>query len=372
MVTDPQYSSHEEQRRTLGYRNNRRITIDFKRLLLRLIGRNLVLDAMLEPFLIKELAYCKASFHTKSELHHCMYRLYSKTNGTSHERLFNRLCRGNPKRLLQDLRSMLDGQLIKDNILERASNDNADDTEALLTRLKDRYIFDGYIDFPYIINASLIDALVLDLINSPEAIFKCRDQSSCLPGLFRFQDLKPGIVVAKTGLDSSGTRSIIKSSIANKLDALTEFFMLLAKYLMQSNDAILKHRSAWWSFPSDEPSSVCAQQFHYDCDSIKWVKFFVYMSDVGARNGPHTAIKCTHTPKSKDWELVRSGYVRHSDEKIMSSLGSNQVKETFTRAKGSIIIGDTRCWHKGERVIEGTRIMADFVFLCHPLSLESQ
>ena len=139
---------------------------------------------------------------------------------------------------------------------------------------------------------------------------------------------------------------------------------------MDSKQAIKKDISAWWTFPSPSASSECAQLYHFDCDSLKWVKFFIYLSDVDNLNGPHMSIKRTHIPGSKSQKLLNKGYVRHSDNDILRTLSPGQQEVEYSLKRGSIFAADTRCWHKGKPVQKQYRIILELVYLSHQLSRE--
>jgi hypothetical protein len=80
----------------------------------------------------------------------------------------------------------------------------------------------------------------------------------------------------------------------------------------------LRSVQLWVSNPGlpDFPSSEAAQQFHYDLDTLKWIKVFVYLSDVTMESGPHCALLGTHLPGSKNSALAARMYERISDEDI--------------------------------------------------------
>jgi hypothetical protein len=51
----------------------------------------------------------------------------------------------------------------------------------------------------------------------------------------------------------------------------------------------------WWNTAfSDSPDSEAAQYFHFDLDRVKWVKFFIYLTDVTPDSGPHFFIAKSH------------------------------------------------------------------------------
>jgi hypothetical protein len=105
---------------------------------------------------------------------------------------------------------------------------------------------------------------------------------------------------------------------------------------------------------SIHPSDASAQTFHFDLDRVKWLKIFVYLSDVNKENGPHYYIKGSHLPGNKPKELLDRGYSRISDIDMMNFYDDSSLVEVTGEA-GSVIVGDTKCWHKGSPVKEGCR-----------------
>ncbi len=122
----------------------------------------------------------------------------------------------------------------------------------------------------------------------------------------------------------------------------------------------LWHLSMWWSFKIKNPSDIAAQYFHYDLDTIRWLKIFIYLTDVDTNKGPHIAIPGTHKLGGKNYKLLSKRYDRITDDE-MSRLQIGKVEE-FEGPAGTIIIGDTRCWHKGKELIEGNRLILQPTF----------
>jgi hypothetical protein len=109
----------------------------------------------------------------------------------------------------------------------------------------------------------------------------------------------------------------------------------------------------WWSTVTKIADTKSAQEFHFDLDSIKWLKFFIYLTDVNLDSGPHIYVKGTH--KSKDKMILKTGYQRVSD-KIIQNYYSDQVEKIFGK-KGTLIIGDTSCFHKGAKPEKNERLV---------------
>lgn len=115
--------------------------------------------------------------------------------------------------------------------------------------------------------------------------------------------------------------------------------------------------NAWFSFPgrvSKNNLSMNGQLFHQDKEFTKFFKVFIYLSDVGLEQGPHSYIEGSHHD-----ELHRKGVglsSRVSDADIGRYYDRARIK-TVTGPAGSILFGDTSCVHKGESVTRGMRIM---------------
>ncbi|MEI6399325.1 MAG: phytanoyl-CoA dioxygenase, partial [Pseudomonadota bacterium] len=104
------------------------------------------------------------------------------------------------------------------------------------------------------------------------------------------------------------------------------------------------------------PDKTAAQYFHFDMDRIKWLKFFIYITDVGPDNGPHSFIAKSHRSGGIPGELLQGFYKRLTDEEVFTHYGPKSRIE-FTGVKGTIIAEDTRGLHKGKHVQSGDRLV---------------
>lgn len=120
--------------------------------------------------------------------------------------------------------------------------------------------------------------------------------------------------------------------------------------------------SMWWHTAySDQPSEAAAQYFHFDMDRIKWLKFFIYLTDVGPENGPHSFVSGSHRTSGIPTDLIRKGYVRLTDEDVQAHYSKDSVIE-FTGERGTILAEDTRGLHKGKHVASGDRLVLQLQF----------
>jgi len=120
--------------------------------------------------------------------------------------------------------------------------------------------------------------------------------------------------------------------------------------------AELKDLSFWHSFPTitAQPETDAAQLFHYDLDEFKWLKLFIFLTDVNLNTGPHVYIPGTHKTGSKPKELLEFGYARIPDH-VMEMFFPSNTWHSIVCSAGTIVIADTRCYHKGTALLEGTR-----------------
>jgi hypothetical protein len=128
--------------------------------------------------------------------------------------------------------------------------------------------------------------------------------------------------------------------------------------------------NAWWTFPlAGVPGDTLeraqkrdAQWFHQDMEFIDFVKVFVYLSDVDMSNGPHVYVRGS----ADDYEERLPGIQvsrRVSDEEISSAFGPDRIASN-TGPAGTILIANTRGYHKGAPVISGHRLLLQFEYTC--------
>jgi len=120
--------------------------------------------------------------------------------------------------------------------------------------------------------------------------------------------------------------------------------------------------SMWWHTNFNKhPDSEAAQFFHFDMDRFKWVKIFIYLTDVGPENGPHAFVEGSHATGGIPENILRRGYVRVTDEEVASTYPAEKIR-SFTAPRGSIIIEDTRGLHKGTHVTGDPRLLLQLQF----------
>lgn len=115
--------------------------------------------------------------------------------------------------------------------------------------------------------------------------------------------------------------------------------------------------NVWFSFPTLEQKdnlSSNAQMFHQDKEFTKFLKVFIYLSDVGMENGPHSYIEASHIDEAHTLGVDLSK--RIPDDEIARYYDAERIK-TLVGPAGTITFGDTSCVHKGLPLKSGYRVM---------------
>ncbi len=118
----------------------------------------------------------------------------------------------------------------------------------------------------------------------------------------------------------------------------------------------------WWHTSySKVPDKDAAQFWHFDMDRIKWLKFFIYLTDVETTNGPHSFVEGSHRSGGIPTALLKKGYARLEDSEINANYSPDRVIE-FAAPRGTVIAEDTRGLHKGKHVEHGDRLVLQLQF----------
>lgn len=124
-------------------------------------------------------------------------------------------------------------------------------------------------------------------------------------------------------------------------------------------DPLVMSIALWKSFAWSASDSSSAQLFHYDGDRSSFVKMFVYLTDVGMTNGPHTYVPRSHKEKPKKF----LNGARIPDDEVARYFAESDW-EIITGPKGSVFFADTQGLHKGGRLEEGERSILQFNLAC--------
>ncbi|OHA24449.1 MAG: hypothetical protein A3D50_01470 [Candidatus Taylorbacteria bacterium RIFCSPHIGHO2_02_FULL_44_12] len=128
------------------------------------------------------------------------------------------------------------------------------------------------------------------------------------------------------------------------------------------SEPIFDFPAMWWSTTFlKQASSEAAQLYHFDMDRIKWLKLFVYLTDVTPETGPHRYIRGSHIPGKKPAKLLKRGYSRIPDADLRKYYPEEDFKVLSGQA-GTMFVGDTKCWHKGTPLQKDHRLVLELQY----------
>lgn len=128
---------------------------------------------------------------------------------------------------------------------------------------------------------------------------------------------------------------------------------------------VLDSIAMWWSTPHlARPADEIAQTFHIDNDRLRWLKIFIYLTDVTQESGPHVFVQHSHLREPRRAELISRGYVRLSDEDVRRVYRSDEFIDIVGPA-GTVLIEDTSGFHKGRMPENRERLMLEYQFSCN-------
>lgn len=160
--------------------------------------------------------------------------------------------------------------------------------------------------------------------------------------------------IKSTRLDYSES-DLVKSKIVQKI-ATDPLFTGVAEQYLASKPKI-DIVALWWTIANKKINLVeDAQMYHFDMDRIKWLKIFVYLSDVNSGNGPHKFIRASHLSGKIPSVLLKKGYSRLEDQELFEVFDAKD-EITFCGQRGTIIFEDTRGLHKGQPILDGHRLV---------------
>jgi hypothetical protein len=275
-----------------------------------------------------KLVYSKSGF-TPDKVQQVLIDSYCKTNGLFQEVLFDFMFRDYNQKFI------VEGNSVFDPV-------GTDGIQKIATEIKER----GYAKLPFTLPKKIVDDLIAWSKDLEYTIIDDSLKGKYFKSKVDFNNMQ--YVKA-----SAAEEDLKKNELVMKI-CKDPLLLSIIQSVLQSQVDIL-HLTMWWSFKVGKASAEAAQYFHYDLDSLRWLKVFVYLTDVDTKSGPHIAIPGSHALGGKNYKLLGKGYSRITDEEMANSQ-AGEVTEFYGPA-GTIIIGDTRCWHKGKELQEGNRLI---------------
>ena len=268
-----------------------------------------------------------------------LIRLFCSTSGRSNDWMSRDISRRNPPRKFSTSKGIL-----------------GDLTEADLSKITQNLDTKGF----HIFQARLPQELCRQLL----------DYSTTQAGLMRPMDGEKESRVELAVYDRRAPRSVrydftqamlLESPQVQSILADTSVLSVAQSYLRALPVADVL--AMWWHTAfSKVPDAEAAQFYHFDMDRVKWLKFFIYLTDTSNVNGPHCFISGSHRTRGMPWAIRKRGAAfRFTDEEVAEHYSSQKFIE-FNAPAGTIIAEDTRGLHKGKHVLSGDRLMLQFQF----------
>lgn len=208
---------------------------------------------------------------------------------------------------------------------------------------------DGYVNFNKKIPADTVQKLIQYALSTPTKIAPKYDSPTIytpenpVSEIYRFD-----------------MRDLINNPEIQELIMDPVLINIARNYL--GSEPIFDFPAMWWTTAYlKQASEEAAQLYHFDLDRLKWLKIFIYLTDVNEDNGPHRFIRGSHKTGSKPTEILKRGYARIPDEDLAKHYKAEDFTVYYGEA-GAIFAGDTKCWHKGTPLKKGHRLVLEFEY----------
>jgi hypothetical protein len=123
----------------------------------------------------------------------------------------------------------------------------------------------------------------------------------------------------------------------------------------------ISNLSIWWSLPADGTAQE-AENFHRDVDDWRFVKLFVYLSDVGPGAGPHCFVRGSH----RSWRFVRK---RRIDDAEVAAVFPAADMLQIQGKTGDAFLEDTFGLHKGQPPRSERRLLFQVEYSVNPIAV---
>lgn len=160
----------------------------------------------------------------------------------------------------------------------------------------------------------------------------------------------------------SGTKNFRVSLLPRELETTSPFVQLAIDpgLLGMVNDylgmrSLLRSVNAWIDVPTAKPPTE-TQLWHRDDDDYSNLKVFIYLNEVQPDNGPFCFIPRTYPRGDRPVPAAIERRQRTNDADMEHFLPMNQWR-ICTGAAQTVILADTRAYHKGMQPRAGKRIL---------------
>lgn len=220
---------------------------------------------------------------------------------------------------------------------------SASEFEAAIERLRK----DGYLAFKNPLDQDLVEGLRTFATTTP--CYPMNSQYPSGPPILYDKD-----TAAFPKYDFS-PEDLMRNELVQQLVADPQLLAFAQEYL--GARATVDSVAMWWSAPVDKAHSDAAQLYHFDMDRLRFVKFFVYLTDVDTDTGPHCYVKGSHSGKARSLREIK----RFEDQELRSEYPEPSFVEHLGSA-GQILAVDTSGFHKGKPPRSDHRLILEIEF----------
>ncbi len=302
----------------------------------KMLDKNLITMDDISLLISGKLIYNKTGL-TPDNVQQLMVDGYCKSNGLFQEVFYDFM--------FKDFNKKSHVDIIKSDMF---GDFNLEQIEELATVIEEN----GYVVLPKVVKREYVDSLKEWSYSLKYRTIGNEEKTSYVDNVnFSNPDCVTANAIEADLLQNKEVMSLINDPV---------LLAIISRYL--GVKPVLIHLCMWWSFMNQkqEASSEAAQLYHYDLDHMKWLKVFFYLSDVTTEQGPHTYIPVSHKIGRKNYKILQRGYARVTDAE-MKDMQSEEPCSLLGEA-GTVIIGDTKCFHKGTPVVAGSRLVLQPTF----------
>lgn len=121
----------------------------------------------------------------------------------------------------------------------------------------------------------------------------------------------------------------------------------------------IAYKMAWWSLPAGGTPEE-AEYFHRDYDDYRFCKFFLYLTDVDEKSGPHAFIRNSANKRA----LVQRR--RYTDHEVADAFENMDDHLMLCGKAGTAFLENTFGLHRGFPPLERPRLIFQVLYTLHP------
>lgn len=208
---------------------------------------------------------------------------------------------------------------------------------------------DGIAELPTFVDASIVQRIRAQLENLP-----LRERFAARRDGFTLDKVPTNVHVAEYA-----TEDILACPDVLKIANHPTLLDAAALYL--GCKPTISSLSVWWSLPADGTAQE-AENYHRDVDDWRFVKFFLYLTDVDDDSGPHCFVRGSH--RTSNFLRIR----RISDQEIRKAFPQQDLLRINGRA-GDAFLEDTFGLHKGQPPLRSRRLLLQVQYSICPIAV---